>query len=282
MMTVNLSLFSVIVLLALLSVAQSFNEEKDIDPSKVIKQDLPYIKCEVCERAIAELIPAIDEIKEEHNAKFKKTPLEEVKVLEVIENICKPTKDNGAWIRKLDISETTNNKKKYLSIVEPGGVAKCQSECLTIAKSCEDLFENDLDMDDLSALLWKKSMTIDDAQVYFSSNFKRFLDIFIFSKEKICRKLTKRCGEFPPAVSGNYKRKNYPFNAIPEKELEMEKLMASMKEMGMGGSMYNRDDLESMMTGGMGGLGDMAGMDGYDEEFDDEEAPTRPGSNIEL
>mmetsp|Transcript_31686 Transcript_31686/g.34644 ORF Transcript_31686/g.34644 Transcript_31686/m.34644 type:complete len:265 (+) Transcript_31686:65-859(+) len=264
MMTVNLSFFSVIVLLALLSVAQSFNEEKDIDPSKVIKQDLPYIKCEVCERAIAELIPAIDEIKEEHNAKFKKTPLEEVKILEVIENICKPAKDNGAWIRKLDISETTNSKKKYLSIVEPGGVAKCQSECLTIAKSCEDLFENDLDMDDLSALLWKKSMTIDDAQ------------------EKICRKLTKRCGEFPPAVSGNYKRKNYPFNAIPEKELEMEKLMASMKEMGMGGSMYNRDDLESMMAGGMGGLGDMAGMDGYDEEFDDEEAPTRPGSNIEL
>ncbi len=53
--------------------------------------------------------------------------------------------------------------------------------------------------------------------------------------------------------------------AQSEKDIEMERMLEEMKAMGMGGSLYNKDD-----------LGEMMGMDGYDDE---EESPL---SNFEL
>jgi predicted small secreted protein len=170
--------FLLLFVIALLQVPVICTAEKDQDPSLVIKQDLNYIKCEVCERAVAALIEEVNSRKEEQEKLFKKKPIDEMKILEVIENVCKPNNETGEWIRSLDIQENTFDKKKYLHVVEPGGMSKCKSECLTIAKSCEDLFENELDMDDLSAMLWKKKLTIEDAQVIkrclFLSTFVRF------------------------------------------------------------------------------------------------------------
>lgn len=56
------------------------------------------------------------------------------------------------------------------------------------------------------------------------------------------------------------------FVAQSEKDIEMERMLEEMKAMGMGGSLYNKDD-----------LGEMMGMDSYD---DDEEGG--PPSNFEL
>jgi hypothetical protein len=263
-----MSLRSMLLVLFLLQISSILVVGKKEEPAEVVKQDLPYIKCEVCERAVAELITAVDTIKEENKQQFKKSnkPIEEVKILEIIENLCKPTNETGSWIRTLDIQEQVTDKKKYLHLVEPGGYSKCKTECLTIAKSCENLFEKELDIDDVSAMLWKKSLTVDEAQ------------------EKICYKMTKRCGKFPESVSGNYKRKDFRFEAMEEKEYEMEKMLASMKAMGLGGSMYNRDDMESMMGGGMGGMGGMGGeYDDYgDEDMEgnerEDEQAERPSS----
>lgn len=160
-------LLSLTVFFILLNSVFGKTAKNDKDPAKVIKQDLPYIKCEVCEHVMAELIPAVEQLKDDHRAVIKKKPIDEVQVLELIENICNPKNDTGVWIRRLDIIERPLNKKKYLGLAEPGGISKCKSECLTIAKSCEDMFENEMDIDDLSAMLWKKSLTVDEAQVGF-------------------------------------------------------------------------------------------------------------------
>lgn len=61
------------------------------------------------------------------------------------------------------------------------------------------------------------------------------------------------------ALPASYQHKDLPFVAMEDKDLEMEKMMESMKAMGMGGSLYNRDDMMSMQ--GMGG-----GMDGDEDE----------------
>ena len=51
---------------------------------------------------------------------------------------------------------------------------------------------------------------------------------------------------------------------MSEKDLQMEQLMASMKDAGLGGmNMYNKDDMENMMASG-----GLPGMDGYDDMED--------------
>jgi hypothetical protein len=48
---------------------------------------------------------------------------------------------------------------------------------------------------------------------------------------------------------------------MSEKDLQMEQLMASMKDAGLGGmNMYNKDDMEDMMASG-----GLPGMEGYDD-----------------
>ena len=87
------------------------------------------------------------------------------------------------------------------------------------------------------------------------------------TQDKLCNKLTKRCTrkDKPMKVA----RKDYPFKEVSEKELEMERMMAKMREMGMGGmSMYNRDDMDNMMADS--GYGDDYNNAGY------------PGDNSEI
>lgn len=93
----------------------------------------------------------------------------------------------------------------------------------------------------------------------------------------MCNKWSKRC---PKKIPLKKERQDHAFKTVTEKELEMEKMMANMKAMGMGGmSMYSREDMEDMSPediadeygggyggddgygdmdmGGMGGMGDL-------------------------
>ena len=45
-------------------------------------------------------------------------------------------------------------------------LGKCESECKTIEKSCQDMLEDEVEVDDLSAYLWrKKSYSVKEVQV---------------------------------------------------------------------------------------------------------------------
>lgn len=83
-------------------------------------------------------------------------------------------------------------------------------------------------------------------------------------QDKVCKKWTNRCRPRRKALASSYKRVDEEFVAQSEKDIEMERMMANLQEMGMGGSLYNRDDLGDMMGGvedydedemGMGGMG---------------------------
>ena len=84
--------------------------------------------------------------------------------------------------------------------------------------------------------------------------------------EKVCKKMTKRCAKSKTYSPTKYVRKDEEFVGISEKDLEMEKMMAELKGMGMGGSMYGKDDMASMMDG-YGGYGD-EGVPGMDDEYE--------------
>lgn len=128
---------------------------------QVVKGDLEYIACDVCEASVTELYGATE------NARSlqPKNKLDEVDIVVLIESICDPMSITGEWIRKIDIIESTLKDKRVLSLIEPGGVAKCGNECATIAKSCQNLFQEEIDADDLSALLWKNKESSNELKV---------------------------------------------------------------------------------------------------------------------
>lgn len=232
----------------------------DVTVGQPNKKDLPYIACEVCERSITEIYNSVQEIRSE----AFKNRVEEATIIEVIEAICDPKNVTyGIWLRKQDIISNLGEKGKYLTIIEPGGVSDCGNECATIALSCEKLYDSEFERDDLSAMMWKNKLTVNQM------------------KDKVCSKWTNRCRTrrkyLPDSKSKDkYDRVDYPFVPKDEKELEMEKMMASMREMGLGGSMMKGSDYAGMMGGdpygdededdsyaGMGGMGGMGGFDGY-------------------
>lgn len=211
-------------------------EKKSIYPQSV---DLPYIACDVCTLSVKEIIAATSKLRE--SAPYKK--LTELQVSEVIDGICKPEDENdyGLWIRSFDI--VTKSDGKSLALKKMDGYSKCDVECLTIAKSCDNLYNEEIDIDDLSALLWGNKYSSETVIA------------------KVCTKWSNRCSKSKKSPKHSIDRVDYEFKEISEKDLEMEKLMAKMKASGMGGmSMYNRDDMESMMAGG--------GMDPYGDEED--------------
>jgi hypothetical protein len=151
--------------LTLLVIACPFSEaakkSKDLEKEPV-KEDLPHISCSVCNRAATEIFQQTSELREA--APYKK--LDEIDIVELFEKICNPEIKEGLWIRKIDIVETSSGKTSYLTLTEPGGSSKCGRECRTIAKSCHDLFEEDVDVHELSALLWKNKIeTADEFKV---------------------------------------------------------------------------------------------------------------------
>ena len=52
--------------------------------------------------------------------------------------------------------------------------------------------------------------------------------------------------------SSHTKREDVRFEAQSEKDIQMEELMASMKSMGMGANLYNREDMMGKMADGYG------------------------------
>ena len=119
------------------------------------KSELPFIACEVCRRAASALISSIDGIRK--NAPYQR--LEELEIVDTIDKICVPDQEPGAWIRELDIVSHEKGGETYVKLNAPGGVSKCETECMTISASCSNLFDEEIDRDDLSAALWKNKYT---------------------------------------------------------------------------------------------------------------------------
>ena len=128
---------------------------------EVQKVDLPYIACEVCEKVVEELYHETERLRKE--APYNK--LEEIQVTDVMDGICKDDEKSGEWLRRLDINEEKVKDKKYLKLKSPGGVSKCEVECATLSKSCNNFIEDEIDRDLLSGMLWKGKVSLEEAKV---------------------------------------------------------------------------------------------------------------------
>ena len=277
----------VIVLIMLLAVpscqgATGFGPKKKKVP-EIMREDLPHIGCSVCKAAVEEMHLIISERREK--APYKK--LDENQIVDVMDSICDPDSPEGGWIRAIDVVEEKQSGRRFLEFETPGGMGKCQKECRTIARSCNDLLEEDLDRDELSPILYKN--TIKNPQEL---------------QEKVCKKMSKRCSDkrvtTNKPLAGSAKRVDEMFEQVNEKDLEMEKMMKDMEKSGLGGSIYSRDDMEDMqgMMSGMGdgsmdeddmmekmeamGMGGGMGMPPPPEDEDDEDRPSPNGGDMEF
>ena len=216
------------------------------DKGKVLKKDLPHIPCGVCMEVVASAYESVAD--KRSGAPYQK--IDEGQVYEVLDDVCKPKSKMGEWMRGLDIVE---GEDRVLRLERPGGVGKCESECKTIAKSCETVLDEIVD--NLSGALWKNKASKDDMQ------------------KTACQEWSDVCsskGSDKP-IKASRNRKDFKFKPIEQKDLDMEQLMESMAGMGMGGaSMHSRDDLMDMYGdmdgygGGMDGMDPYGGMDGMD------------------
>jgi hypothetical protein len=72
-----------------------------------------------------------------------------MKILEIVEAMGNPAKDEGHWIAKTDLVESGSK----LKLVEHEKIGKCKSECKTIQRAVEEILEEH--DTDIAEQLWK-------------------------------------------------------------------------------------------------------------------------------
>ena len=125
---------------------------------RYIEKDVPHIACPVCRIQVEEMLRLTITMRD--HAPYKK--LSEWYLDPMFDGICDPDSKYGKWLSQTNIataySEDNHNERElqvYLDAV-PG---KCGKECLTVAKSCKILMDDDVDRDELSALLYSNKLS---------------------------------------------------------------------------------------------------------------------------
>ncbi|CAA3022201.1 nucleophosmin isoform X1 [Olea europaea subsp. europaea] len=203
------------------------------------KEDIPFIKCQVCEKLASQLYHQVQAKQAEISPKI----ISEYQIIEIAENVCNLKKQEADWILKIDIVEQGDR----LELVEQVSEGQCGSECKTIERACQEVL----------------GYSDTDVAEYLYKNKPDLHSLVKF----ICKDLTKACSKKPPPIPKD-RTPGEPFIAKSSKEAEMDKLLKSME--GMPGApsmkMYSREDL-------MKNMGD---VDAEDEDEDEDEEPDFP------
>ncbi|KAL2626477.1 hypothetical protein AAZV13_07G112700 [Glycine max] len=209
------------------------------------KEDIQYIKCQVCEKLAKELYQQV----QNKQAEIAPKKISEYQIIEIAENVCNLKKAEADWILRIDIVE----KEDRLELVEQDSEGQCNSECKTIERACQEVIG--YSDTDVAEYLYSSKPDIDSLRNY------------------LCKDLTNACSTKPPPVPKD-RAPGEPFVAKSSKEAEMEKLLKSMEGMpgAPGMKMYSRDDLMNMKN-----FGD---EDGDDEDEDDNEEASFPSKLV--
>ena len=101
---------------------------------QAVPGDTKYVRCDTCRY----LVGAVHETVAAARKASKAKKLSEETIQTVIESVCDPTKDEGAWLKFLDMVETDAQRIKVERQPEDG---PCGSECKTLALACQQLLE---------------------------------------------------------------------------------------------------------------------------------------------
>ena len=223
--------------------------------AELLKADMKYMRCGVC-RKMVEIAYAKSEEILARRFSFKKKRKNEVvefdgegAVQEFMEKMCNPLKPEGEWVAMCDLQQEGD---QLLLAAQPVA-GKCQKECRTVEAVCEDVLDKaDTEFSEILYAAIKDQSGVEKAQRY------------------ICNRAAGVCKKKPPPLT---KRKvDERFIPLTPEEKQMQDMQANLKESGMSGTMYKREDLAGMMDKmkelmpeGMEGMGGTEG-DGDGEE----------------
>lgn len=112
-------------------------------PASGVTSDVKYIRCATCEAAVNAAHKGFSAMREK-----SKKPASEEQAQQLIERICKPEEDEGAWLRAIDLVEQESIEgDRRLALVAMDTDGPCGQECQTVALACEavlDGVENEL------------------------------------------------------------------------------------------------------------------------------------------
>ncbi|KAK8610392.1 hypothetical protein V6N13_081550 [Hibiscus sabdariffa] len=180
------------------------------------KEDIPYIKCQVCEKLASQLYQQV----QSKQAQISPKKISEYQIIEIAENVCNLKKEEADWILKIDIVEQGDK----LELVEQDAEGICNTECKTIEKTCQEVMG--YSDTDVAEYIYMSKPDIESLANY------------------LCKGLTKACKTKPPPLPKG-RTPGEPFVPKPTKEAEMEKMLRSME--GIPGApsmqMYSREEL---------------------------------------
>ncbi|KAG0592287.1 hypothetical protein KC19_1G239500 [Ceratodon purpureus] len=193
--------------------------EKKTGLSTARREDVPFIRCRVCEILSKQLVRQVKEKRDKAAPK----KITEFDIIDIAENICNMKKEESDWILKLDIVE---NKGK-LELVEQSVEGACKRDCKTIERACQEVMgEHDTDV---AEYLYKAGST--------RAGLMKLL----------CRDLSKACvAKLPPLPK--YRGPEELFTPKVGKEAEMDKLMRTLQDVPAGTpklKVYSREDIEN-------------------------------------
>lgn len=199
------------------------------------KEDIPYIKCQVCEKIASQLVQQV----QSKQTQISPKKISEYQIIEIAENVCNLKKEEADWILKIDIVEQGDK----LELVEQNAEGICNTECKTIERTCQEVMG--YSDTDVAEYIYTSKPDVESLTNY------------------LCKDLTKACKTKPPPLPKD-RTPGEPFVPKPTKEAEMEKMLRSME--GMPGApnmqMYSREELMNMKN---------FGEDADDDEDEDED-----------
>ena len=101
-------------------------------PSAGVPSDVKHIRCETCESLVSAAHRRFAELR-----KGSKKALSEEDAMSVVETVCDPEADGGAWLRSLDLQE----QGRRLRLVKQAEDGPCGVECATLRLACQALME---------------------------------------------------------------------------------------------------------------------------------------------
>ncbi|GMI94869.1 Sensitive to Salt1 [Hibiscus trionum] len=207
------------------------------------KEDIPFIKCQVCEKLASQLYQQV----QSKQTQISPKKISEYQIIEIAENVCNLKKEEADWILKIDIVEQGDR----LELVEQDAEGICNTECKTIEKTCQEVMG--YSDTDVAEYIYTSKPDIESLASY------------------LCKDLTKACKTKPPPLPKG-RTPGEPFVPKPTKEAEMEKMLRSME--GIPGApsmqMYSREELMNRNFG----------EDTDDDDDDKDQFPSNLGKTL--
>mmetsp|Transcript_82251 Transcript_82251/g.199589 ORF Transcript_82251/g.199589 Transcript_82251/m.199589 type:complete len:278 (-) Transcript_82251:82-915(-) len=203
---------------------------KNLKPqAEIFKKDLKYIHCNVCRQMVDISLGKATELLEKRFKFQKKRKHDSTEfdgegaVQEYMDKICNPLKPEGEWITYIDLKQQGGE----LQLAKQPQYGKCHKECRTLEQACNDVLDKaDTEFTEILYTAVKEKTPLDKVQRY------------------ICNRAAGVCKKKPPLLK---ERKDEKFQPMTAEEKQMQDMQANLKDTGMSGTMYKREDLAGMM-----------------------------------